>query len=178
MGWLPDWVPNPGKLFEKASDALGLPEPVGDLASGAVNYLTGNHVGLLEDGLDLLGLEPPEPGGTDPQPPKRKSENDDEPPRIAAGETSVATRAGGADEPPVPMDKNAAAVKGPVDWKQALADIRAGRNPEGLELDPGDLAMLRYQEETQRYNRMITFLTQMLTVQHDTQKAAVQNLRV
>jgi hypothetical protein len=42
-----------GKIVEGISDAF-LPEPVGDILSGAANLLTGNIDGAIEDGVDLF----------------------------------------------------------------------------------------------------------------------------
>jgi hypothetical protein len=43
-----------GKIVEKVSDSIGLPEWVGDVASGITNAATGNWAAVVEDGLDLL----------------------------------------------------------------------------------------------------------------------------
>ena len=44
--------------------------------------------------------------------------------------------------------------------------------------DPKDeKAMLQYQEELQAYNRLITMLTNIIQIMHDTQKAVIQHFR-
>ena len=55
--------------------------------------------------------------------------------------------------------------------KQDAGDIGKG------ELKPEDQAMLDKQEAAQKYNRMITLLTSILQMQHEAQKAIIQNFR-
>ena len=44
--------------------------------------------------------------------------------------------------------------------------------------DADERALLKYQEQIQAYNRMITMLTNLMQVLHDTRKAIIQNFRV
>ena len=57
---------------------------------------------------------------------------------------------------------------------QALA---AQANPEGIKVEDKDQKMLDAQQKAQDYNRMITLLTSLLQMQHEAQKAIIQNFR-
>lgn len=43
-----------GNAIESISDAIGLPESIGDIAGGVAEVLTGNPIGAIEHGIDLF----------------------------------------------------------------------------------------------------------------------------
>ena len=45
-----------GKLVETISDAIGLPEELGDLFAGIVDFAHGNYVGALDHAIDFVDL--------------------------------------------------------------------------------------------------------------------------
>lgn len=66
---------------------------------------------------------------------------------------------------------DSASVLGPsID---SLVDPSIGKDPTKM----NDKELLKYQEEMQRYNRLITFLTNLLMMKHEASKAIIQNLR-
>jgi hypothetical protein len=56
-----------GKIVEGISDKF-LPEPVGDILSGAANLLTGNIGGAIDDGVDLFSGSSGASDGVDREP--------------------------------------------------------------------------------------------------------------
>jgi hypothetical protein len=48
-------IPGLGNLAEGLLDGLGAPEWLGDIASGVVNFFTGNYPALIGDAVDLFG---------------------------------------------------------------------------------------------------------------------------
>ncbi|MCL2626223.1 MAG: hypothetical protein FWD46_05355 [Cystobacterineae bacterium] len=53
-----------------------------------------------------------------------------------------------------------------------------GSNASEDEKKAYDQALIKYQEEMQTYNRILTAVSNMLQVEHDTKKAIIQNYRV
>jgi hypothetical protein len=158
---------NLGNVVEGISDAMGLPEVVGDIASGAANYLSGNLPGLLEDGFDLaenLMTDPNAGKGSQP------------------GRASVQANPVGAPldpSPPAPTSSMA----NPLDKASSsearktgsmLDDLRNGIKPEGM--TDADFAQFRMQYEMQEYQKMITMLTNIMKMIHDTNMAIVRNI--
>ena len=60
------------------------------------------------------------------------------------------------------------------DIDQLMAQLKKPSMPA----DPkDDKAMMKYQEEMQAYNRMVTMITNLIQMKHDSLKATLQNLR-
>lgn len=71
-------------------------------------------------------------------------------------------------------------------WGQAMAgyDAQSAKNQSKYDdliakgCDPAQVAMMQAQEEMQRQNQLMSMMTNLMQIQHDTIKAIIQNLRV
>ena len=178
---------NVGNLVEKVCDTIGLPEAIGDIGSGVANYLTGNYAGLIEDGFDLAenlqeqGFKTGEGMGSWRKP--GAEEADPCPVRPEAPSRSAA-RAPAAPEPAKPSAQTEpssplAPAGGPAGETRAktesmLESLRKGVKPEGMTDE--DFARFRLQHEMNEYSAMITLLTNLMKMAHDTNMAIVRNI--
>jgi hypothetical protein len=168
---------NLGNLVEGFCDAIGVPEGLGDLASGAANYLSGNIPGMIEDGFDLA-----ENLMTDPNAQKgeargswrgRADGGNGDP--FTARATPVASV-----EPAPPSPAGGGRISDgrgkelPMDPYQSLEDIKAGKKPEWM--DQKEWNKMELQMRMQEYNEMITLLTQMMKMHHDTMMQIIRNI--
>jgi hypothetical protein len=167
---------NVGNLVEGFCDAVGLPEAFGDIGSGVANYLTGNFPGMMEDAIDLgenlvdnsgggflrevtRGPARGQPGdgldfcpaGSEPAKPSAQPEP-----------SSPLAPAGG---PPNETKEKAASM---------LESLRKGVKPEGMSDE--DFARFQLQHEMNEYSAMITLLTNLMKLLHDTNMAVVRNI--
>lgn len=136
-----------GSLAEGVFDTLGLPEAVGDVASGITNFATGNYVGLTTDVLDLA-------------------------PNVFQGAKALF----GA-EPESPAAAGQGGNTGGLAFNEKSLEVLEKAGVDVSNLNDKDKAMLGAQQAMQDYNRMITLLTSLLQMQHEAQKAIIQNFR-
>jgi hypothetical protein len=137
-----------GDVVEGFCDDVGLPEPVGDLAGGATEMATGHYGDALDSTGDLL------------------SDADDD--RVVAQPAAAAPEAPAAKAASKPEDFSNTV-------EQDLADIQAGKKPKWM--DEKEWAMHELQMKEQRYARMVTLLTQLMTMAHETQMAIIRNIK-
>jgi hypothetical protein len=158
-----------GNFVEDTCDELGLPEPVGDIAAGAVNVMTGNYAGAVEDGLDLL---PNVAAGADALFQKEPT---------APGQRSyvVAHPVGAGAEGQGPALASAApAGGGPgspgFDPRKAAEEMGSGVKPAWMKQEDWDRFQL--QQQTEKYKEMINLLTQLMKMQHECAMAIINNI--
>jgi hypothetical protein len=73
-----------------------------------------------------------------------------------------------------PKSASTSAGKGGTDFGPLYDQLKKPSMPA----DPkDDKAMMKYQEDMQAYNRMVTMLTNMIQMQHESLKAVIQNFR-
>ena len=133
---------NVGNLVEGFCDAIGVPEGIGDLASGAANYLSGNIPGMIEDGFDLaenLMTDPnagkgSQPGRAPAQVHPVGSTLEPSPPAPSSGMKNPLDRASGSE----------ASKTGSM-----LDDLRNGIKPEGMRQE--DFVQFQMQYEMGEY---------------------------
>ncbi|MCL2314528.1 MAG: hypothetical protein FWC28_04665 [Proteobacteria bacterium] len=88
----------------------------------------------------------------------------------AASASGTAATSGAAD--PNSLSSLLSGVKAP-DLNATMATMNDPKKSQ----QEKDMAMMQYQEQMQAYNRMISMITNMMQMQHDTQKAIIQNFR-
>jgi hypothetical protein len=177
-----------GDLFTKGGDFLkgltsGLPGPLASLASNLIGKGVGALTNLAEGGINSLlskitgGAHTVDAGGTQVAVPGITTR----PP--ATNTTSSASTATVAS--PNYGTGNNIGTAGASSGIGALPNlnttssdqIKAELKAKYPNLKPEDLDMMAAQEAEQRYNRMISLLTQLLTMKHEATKSIIQNFR-
>jgi hypothetical protein len=140
-----------GQAVEGFCDKVGLPEPVGDLAGGAVNLATGHYGAAVEDGIDLISDDGRGGRGSEPRAPQAAT---------AVGQP-VGPAAGGPGSPG-------------FDPAATMQDMKAGKKPGWM--DQKDWDMFQIQQQQAEYDKMINLITNLLKMQQDAQMAIIRNI--
>jgi hypothetical protein len=168
MGLIDKLIGGVGSIAEGICDGLGLPEAVGDIASGATNFFTGNFAGLIQDGLDLgenvmSGLQ----GGsfTDPG----------APPSRGGGGGGVGGGGGGGGGG-VGGPGGGGGAGGAQFLDPHLAQQMEASGMDLSKLSKEDAARMNLQKEMTDYKNMVELLSTLMKMQADMQSTIIRNI--